>query len=731
MREEDFKKPHFKSVVFSSYLKLLQGKYPNLDIAALIAEAGLSLKYISDENNWVSLEFEKRFMNLIIERTGLNDLYFEAGRFSMSRDGLGTSLFVLVSNIIPIRTVYSSIPRMAMLFNSVTEVKILQTLPGQIEMQINANFRGLDPSETEVLRERMPAIIENTRGYLSAIPTIKGLPAARVTAIRSDVENEIYRITVSYRESLSVPRMAAPYLITASFGYLLFWLLSSRLTTETAAICTISVLLIGSLAIILRKIRIIRTIASKSEESLYQLDSQYKEIFESQSKLKRKLEESKAIYELVAQLIVAENESQVLQVACNSLVENLNYDRTFILMVDKEEKFLRLASDRGIQESLRASLQSFKLPIEIDDDNPAKFTNVFRFKLPLLVKDISKHLARLDDPQSVFVLKASGTQSFVAAPIFTKKDNYGILVADCINKSMTMSDDDLHVLTACAKQIAIAIEQQRSRTLLEEAYSNQLQLAKSYARFVPFDMIEMLGFKNVFDVKLGNAVRIDVAVMFTDIVGFTTLAETADSQDVLNFLNSYYSRIEPIITAAGGSLNKYQGDAIMAIFPNSESAVGAALKIQRAIFMYNLEHRSGDRKPIRAGVGISTGAVVFGALGSDTRLEMTAIGDVVNIAARLDSLCREKDEDILVFGAPQFDVGSDINYKRKPLGLIRVKGKEILLAVEAIIDLNFMPEINTESLSKTQLSFIAATLARWQSRKEAALSSEDGENEAA
>lgn len=718
MLAQNLKQPHFKTVVFASYIKILRRKYPAIDIAALVAEAGLSLEYISNENNWVSVEFEKRFMNLVVERTGQTDICYEAGTVSSSKEGLGTTLHALVANTIPINTVYSSIPRLSKLFNTVTEVEMTQIQPGRVELQIRARFSDLSPAEADILRERMPAIIENTRGYLSAIPTIKGLPPAQVSAELIDEQKKIYRLTALYLHAKPLRKRTVLQLALVSLSVTGILSFNAWLSGLPAFMVTVSLFSSLSAFILWRRNRGLAAIAVQTEDSLYRLDLQYKEIFNSQTKLRRKFEESKAIYELVAQLISAENEQQVLQIGCGSLVENLKYDRTFILLADTEEKHLRLAADRGLTEKLRNDLGHLRLPIEVNDDDPAKLTNVFRFKSPLLVQSVADHLRQLDDHQSVLVLKNSGSMSFVATPIATKKDKYGILVADCIDKKMTMTEDDLRVLNTCANQIAIALEQQRSRKLLEQAFDSQRLLAQSYARFVPFEMIEMMGYHSVFDVKIGAAIRVDVAIMFTDIVGFTTIAESTDSQDVLKFLNSYYSRIEPIVTSERGSLNKYQGDAIMAIFPSAESAVNAALKIQRAIFQYNLENRRGVRKPVRAGIGIAAGSVVFGPLGSDMRQELTAIGDVVNTAARLDGLCREKDEDILIFGVSQSETDKIPACQRKSLGALRVKGKEIPIVVDAVFDREFVQHMQFHELESDQKEFVRQTLQRWEERKE-------------
>ncbi len=185
-----------------------------------------------------------------------------------------------------------------------------------------------------------------------------------------------------------------------------------------------------------------------------------------------------------------------------------------------------------------------------------------------------------------------------------------------------------------------------------------------------------------------------VTVMFTDIVGFTALSEHLPAGEVAELLNSHFSLIAACIEAEGGTVDKYIGDSVMAIWgaperqaDAPERAARAALAIEAALGAENRARRRRGQVPIRLRVGIHSGPVVLGNIGSPGRINYTVVGDTVNTAQRLDELARdERDPDdeitILVSGetARHLDRGIRLDY----LGLRQVRGRSRLIDVYAL-----------------------------------------------
>lgn len=176
-------------------------------------------------------------------------------------------------------------------------------------------------------------------------------------------------------------------------------------------------------------------------------------------------------------------------------------------------------------------------------------------------------------------------------------------------------------------------------------YANDLEKQnQAFYRFVPNQFLEILGKKNAMEIAMGDSNLIRMTVLFSDIRSFTSISEKLSPEDNLKFLNNYLQRMEPAIQNVGGFVDKFVGDGIMALFvdtPNgtsADNALRAAIAMRIELENYNRERLQNGEEFIEMGIGISTGKVILGTVGSNTRLDTTVIGDTVNLSSRLESL---------------------------------------------------------------------------------------------
>lgn len=216
--------------------------------------------------------------------------------------------------------------------------------------------------------------------------------------------------------------------------------------------------------------------------------------------------------------------------------------------------------------------------------------------------------------------------------------------------------------------------------------SDRDKMKDAFGKFVNKDIAEMV-LKG--EVKLGGDKR-ECVILFSDIRNFTSLSEKIEPELVVEFLNQYFTAMVKCINANGGSVNKYIGDAIMAVWGelghtelDTEKAIQAALDMRKSLVQFN-KNRGTDKKPkIFIGIGINTGEVIAGQIGSEDRLEYTVIGDTVNLASRVESLTKVFGADILITGNSYEKVkGSFVVEKLKP---IKVKGKKSLQTIYAVL----------------------------------------------
>ena len=209
-------------------------------------------------------------------------------------------------------------------------------------------------------------------------------------------------------------------------------------------------------------------------------------------------------------------------------------------------------------------------------------------------------------------------------------------------------------------------------TAVIELYSNASN------RFIPREFLEHLGRKAITDVKLGDHIESEMTVFFSDIRDFTALSETLSPQENFDFLNSYLKQATPIIRARHGFVDKYIGDAIMALFPRSSGdALMAASELQQKIGAYNLGRQSAGYVDIKIGIGLHRGRLILGTIGEDERMQTTVISDAVNVASRIEGLTKTFGASLLVSG-PVVD-GLTAEQRRshelRHLGAVKTKGK--------------------------------------------------------
>jgi class 3 adenylate cyclase len=208
----------------------------------------------------------------------------------------------------------------------------------------------------------------------------------------------------------------------------------------------------------------------------------------------------------------------------------------------------------------------------------------------------------------------------------------------------------------------------------QEARRKAANLANATQHFVPTQFLSELGHDDVTTAKLGDAASRHVTVLFADIRNFTSMSERMSAAQTFAFLNDCLSRIGPHVRANGGFVDKYIGDAIMALFPHEPSdAVRAALAMQREVRAGN-EHNPGA-SPLALGIGIHEGNVMMGTIGEAERFEVTVISDAVNVAARLESLTKQLGCTSLVSGAVFHALPSELRDHTRRLGRFVVKGK--------------------------------------------------------
>jgi adenylate cyclase len=286
---------------------------------------------------------------------------------------------------------------------------------------------------------------------------------------------------------------------------------------------------------------------------------------------------------------------------------------------------------------------------------------------PILIDDLTSD-ARFKSSES---LKISGLRSAMCAPLLGTSQMFGILYVDNMEKTSAFTQEELNVLALVAAQAGAAID----NAMAHAKIARQAQQRSALERFLSPEVAEMVVANP--DIRLGGVNR-RVTVMFADIRGFTPMSESLEPSRVVEILNEYFTRVTEVIFDCGGMLDKYIGDAVMAVFGapiskgrDAANAVRAAIQIQRLLIELNRDASARQWPELRVGIGINSGMVTAGNIGSPRCLDYTVVGDAVNTASRLMSNAAGRQ--ILISHSTAAEIGGEFHLTRLPA--LRVKGR--------------------------------------------------------
>lgn len=339
-----------------------------------------------------------------------------------------------------------------------------------------------------------------------------------------------------------------------------------------------------------------------------------------EKQLRRDYERLRIAHELAKTVGLEPDLDRLLHKILDKTFEILTADRGVILLVNQQSNELEaraVKQKRGAEEEIILSTTILN--------------EVLEKKAAVLSSDAVMD-ERFQSAQSIIM---QGIRSTMCVPMLHQERLLGILHLDTKLLTNAFTEKDLLLLTGIANQAAVAIDNAEKARKLE----NDARARRDFERLLPPEIVEQV-MSGAVTLERGGELR-DTTIMFTDIRGFTAMSDGADPQEIVALLNDYFERMVEIIHTNNGTLDKFMGDGIMALFgaplPHTDhafSAVKASLEMLAEVEHFNESLLARGKTPIGIGIGLTTGQVVTGYLGSSRSMEYTAIGDEVNMASR-------------------------------------------------------------------------------------------------
>jgi class 3 adenylate cyclase/HAMP domain-containing protein len=268
----------------------------------------------------------------------------------------------------------------------------------------------------------------------------------------------------------------------------------------------------------------------------------------------------------------------------------------------------------------------------------------------------------------VFWIASRLLQKQLLDPLFNLRGEAGAIAEGDLTQAIanTERSDEIGQLAKSFASMRDAVR----KTILDLKDTNI-----SIERFVPHAFLAIMGKPSIVEVELGDNKRQNMTVLFSDIRSFTTLSEKMTPDENFAFINTYLAYMGPVIRTHNGFIDKYIGDAIMALFEDADDALRAGLAMHEALEGFNEERRASGLEPIAIGIGLNSGSLMLGTIGEKHRMDGTVISDAVNLASRIESLTKEYHVGLLISQYTYEQLADSKAYDIRPIDVVVVKGK--------------------------------------------------------
>ncbi|HSH02328.1 MAG TPA: AAA family ATPase [Anaerolineae bacterium] len=342
----------------------------------------------------------------------------------------------------------------------------------------------------------------------------------------------------------------------------------------------------------------------------------------------------KASQSLSGEIVLEKLLAQLMKI----VIENAGAQHGFLLL-EERGKWVIAATEYLAGEGVEVAL-----PLPLEQMRPTEYVPlsvvqyVLRTHEHVVLSEARTDDVFMDDPY----IRQRQPQSVLCAPLLRGGKLAGILYLENNLTAGAFTAERLQMLNLLAAQAAISLENAR-------LYENLTAVNRAYERFVPNQFLSYLGKASIVDVELGDNIAKEMSIFFADIRNFTKMSEKMTPAENFQFVNALLHRIEPLVIAHDGFIDKYIGDGVMALFPHdANDAVRSGIAILQRLQEYNLLRLERGRQTVAVGIGIHTGLLMMGTIGGHQRMDSTVISDAVNLAARVEQLTKQYGVSLLV-----------------------------------------------------------------------------------
>ncbi len=613
-------------------------KFFGADVEERLYEVwGVSREEAADTERWITYDTALALNKAIVQVTGDPEVLYKAGLLHAETAEVGV-VFYLAKLLASPKAVYARIPSMGRSLSRITHFELLELKDGEAVFEFHVSEGYPDH----------PLFDQKRRGTLAAIPLSFDLPAATITeeaCMNRGDPTCIYRVrwqTPGSKLTLGLVAMAGGAALGAALALPL---------DDSPILGAVVGLVLGTGITLARygfhRLRLALDRIRTQEGEIEALEH----MAGSRSEQAARLEVLREISDL---LHSAKDEDQLITTATELVARRLDFERVLFWKAIGDK--LVAVSGTGMSQQVAAGMGQLWLPRYPDLDGRAPDLPLFGLVLETLrgrrINDVAAFRTGLSE-RGRQLLDRLSPGPFIVVPVQSEGEGVGLLAAERSRQGSQVNDADQSLLQQVANQLGLALDNVRMLEDLRHQrrdLQNALLLNQKYSVYLPSPVVDKLRQEPEAALELGGK-TIRATVLFSDIKGFTQWSRKREPAAVVDGLNRYFAAMDDIIADTGGILDKRMGDGLMVVFLHTGGdgepvaqhpaarALHCAQRMQRAVDLLAAAAEPEGFPGLQVRIGVAHGDLVAGNLGSRHRIEYTVIGDVVNVASRLEQLC--------------------------------------------------------------------------------------------